>query len=378
MFCLSGVVRFSVKRLMFPGVLLLLALISIFANTQVQARGTSPGKDVNSATVLGVQVNGGLSDLPGISWARIGYATCSASDPAGDALQDIVRSFHSHGVHVLLTVCQPKPAHLLDTGYLNDAARARADAVQCGNEEMKSGPSNIYITPQLFASFYDLCQKAVHTVNSSATIVLGSLDPHVAQYDASLLLSQVNYLDEMQQAMNTSVHKGGHWTWRSQIIGMINSWHDGYPSLSTNNLRGLFAFWTWALRVDMNHLGQHLWVVEDTGCFKGCGVPNNKSQIAIAHILALIVDTRTAQESQVPFFFFSARDFYASGVYWPIGILTNKGAAKPLRQDLPMGSRSLIMTCGKLKTKVVTQEQLLATLYQGCSLPPNYYFTLVY
>jgi hypothetical protein len=366
-----------IKRLLFSSAFLLLALTSLFVNTQAQAHGTPPGKDVNPATVLGVQVNGGPSALPGISWVRLGYATCGADDSSGAALQDIIHAYHSHGVHVLLTVCQPKPAHLLDTSYLNDAAQGNADAVQCGNEEMKSGAYNIYITPQLFAAFYDLCQKAVHAVNPSATIVLGSLDPHVARYDVQQLLSEVNYLNEVQQAMNARVHKGGHWTWRSQIVGMINSWHDGYPSLYVNNLRDLFAFWAWAFHIDMDHLGNRLWVVEDTGCFKGCGVPDNKRQIAIAHILALVVDARTAKEFQVPFFFFSARDFFASSVYWPIGILNNKGEAKPLRQDLPMGSRSLIMTCGDLKTRVITQEQLLATIYQGCQLPENFYNTLV-
>ncbi|HEV2581017.1 MAG TPA: hypothetical protein VGT44_09205 [Ktedonobacteraceae bacterium] len=379
MLSLARVARFPVKRLVLSSAFLLLAFASMFANTQVQARGKTspPGKEINPATVMGVQVNG-PSSLPGISWVRLGYATCGAGDPSGAALQGIIDGYHRHGVHVLLTVCQPKPAHLLDTGYLNDAAQANPDAVQCGNEEMKGGAYNIYISPQLFAAFYDLCQKAVHAVNPSAVIVLGSLDPHVARYDTQLLLGEVNYLNAMQEAMNARVYKHGHWTWRSQIVGLINSWHDGYPSLYINNLRDLYTFWAWAFHVDMNQLGNHLWVVEDTGCFKGCGVPDNQRQIAIAHILALIVDVRVTMEYRVPFFFFSARDFFASGAYWPIGILNNKGQPKPLRQDLPMGSRSLLMSCGKLKTRVITQEQLLATMYYGCQLPENSYNTLIY
>lgn len=144
--------------------------------------------------------------------------------------------------------------------------------------------------------------------------------------------------------MNTQVHKHGHWTWRSQILGLINSWHDGYPSLYVNNLRDLFSFWAGQFHVDLNHLGRHLWVVEDIGCFKGCGLNvKNKKQVAVAHILALITDVQTVMRYHVPFFFFSAIDFFASGVYWSIGILNSKGHPKPLRQDLRMGSRSLTL-----------------------------------
>lgn len=349
----------------------------MIVDAQVQANGSVPVKDVNPATVLGADANG-PSALPGISWVRLGYATCGAGNPSGKALRDMIDSYHDRGVHVLLTVCQRK-SNLLDARYMNDAAQGGADAVQCGNEEMKSGQYNIYVSPQQFAAFYNLCQNAVHAIKPSATIVLGSLDPHVARYDGQLLQGEVQYLNEMQQAMNSSVHRGGHWTWRSQIVGLINSWHDGFPSLSVNNLHDLFAFWAGAFDVSMGQLGNHLWVVEDTGCFKGCGInANNKQQVAIAHILALVVDVQTAKEYHVPFFFFSARDFLASGVYWPIGILNIEGHDKPLRQDLAMGSRSLMMKCGSGYKKVITQEQLLATMYQGCSLPGNYYYTLVH
>lgn len=93
-------------------------------------------------------------------------------------------------------------------------------------------------------------------------------------------------------------------------------------------------------------LGQHLWVVEDTGCFRGCdNNSNSKAKIAIAHILTVILDAKTAITSRVPFFFFSARDFLSQGIYWPIGLQDINGHAKPLRQDLPMGSRSLTLSC---------------------------------
>jgi hypothetical protein len=238
---------------------------------------------------------------------------------------------------------------------------------------------NIFIPPQQFAAFYDRCQDAVHAVKASAMIVLGSLDPHVARYDIQQLQSEVYYLNAMQVAMNTRVQKGGHWTWRSQIVGLINSWHDGFPSLYVNNLRDLFYFWAAQLHVDLNHLGSHLWVVEDTGCFKGCGVnANDKRQVAIAHIMALIVDVQTTKEFRVPFFFFSARDFFASGVYWPIGILNDTGGDKPLRQDLWMGSQALMMSCGSSRARVIAQERLLASMYQGCRLPENFYYILAY
>jgi hypothetical protein len=357
----------------------LLAIASIVVYPQAQAKGTpsKPGKGVNPASVLGVDANGS-STLPGIAWVRLGYKTCGAGNLSGAALKETIRQYQSKGVHVLLTVCQPRPAGLKDTGYLDDAARGSADAVQCGNEEMKGGKYNIFIPPQQFAAFYNLCQNAIHRVNYAATIILGSLDPHVARYDKQQLQSEVYYLNAMQQAMNTQVHKGGHWTWRSQILGLINSWHDGYPSLYVNNLRDLFSYWARQFHVDLNHLGRHIWVVEDTGCFKGCGLNvKNKRQIAVAHILALITDVQTAMRYYVPFFFFSARDFFASGVYWPIGILNTHGKPKPLRQDLPLGSRTLILTCHSGKVRVIDQEKLLAKMYQGCRLPGNYYQILV-
>ncbi len=37
-----------------------------------------------------------------------------------------------------------------------------------------------------------------------------------------------------------------------------------------------------------------------------------------------------------------------------------------------MGARTLEMTCSSGKVRVVDQEQLLAKLYGGCTLPANY------
>jgi hypothetical protein len=357
--------------------LVFLASLAFAPLAQAHEVATHPGKEPNPASILGIAVNG-PSSIPGISWVRLGYATCGAGNLSGASLQNQIQSYHDRGTFVLLTLCQPGAKHLFDAAMFADTAQGNADAVQCGNEEMKYDPGlTSYVSPVNFARFYDMCQAAVHKVNAQAYIVLGSLDPHVAKYDYWQLMGEVSYLNQMQFAMNTSVHRGGHWTWRSQIVGLINSWHDGYPWLGIDNLRDLFNFWARQFNVPLGRLGQHMWVVEDTGCFKGCGVnTNSKAQVAIAHILALVVDVQTTMQFHVPFFFFSARDFFASHVYWPIGILTNNGTPKPLRQDLSMGSRLLNMSCGGHKIKVATQEQLLAAMYQGCGLPGNAFWIL--
>ncbi len=353
-------------------VLALLTSLSIAPVAQAKGPANRPGKEPNPASILGVAVNG-TSSIPGITWVRLGYATCGAGNLSGAALKAEIQTYHQQGKLVLLTLCQPMAKQLFNPAMFADAAHGNADAVQCGNEEMKYDPGlTSYVSPANFARFFDMCQSAVHKVNAQAFVLLGSLDPHVAKYDYWQLMGEVSYLNQVQSAMNTHVHRGGHWTWRPQIIGLINSWHDGFPSPAINNLRDLFSFWARQFNVPIGRLDQHLWVVEDTGCFKGCGVnTNSKAQVAIAHILALIVDAQTTMQFHVPFFFFSARDFFASRAYWPIGILTNTGASKPLRQDLAMGSRSLIMSCRGHKTRATTQEQLLASMYQGCSLPGN-------
>ena len=104
----------------------------------------------------------------------------------------------------------------------------------------------------------------MHAVQPNIPVILGSLDPHVGWIDYGQLQQQVRYLDAMQSAMNTSVHPGGHWSWRSQIIGLIDSWHNGYPNPFFSSLTGLFAFWAIQFHINVNssNLGQHFWVVE--------------------------------------------------------------------------------------------------------------------
>lgn len=375
--------RLSILRAALTGSFLLVTLVSVMVFTPALARKPVPPpgkpKEAPPVSILGVAANG-HSSLPGISWVRLGYSTCGTGNLNGAALQQQIHSYHASGFKVLLTICQPHSSQLFNKALLQDAAKGHADAVQCGNEQMKYDPGlTSYVAPAQFARFFDLCQAAVRSKNSRTTVLLGSLDPHVARVDFNQLNSQIQYLNSMQWAMNNQVHRGGRWTWRSQILGLINSWHDGFPSLYVNNLQDLFFYWARALQVAPQNLGQHLWVVEDTGCFKGCGVNvNSKAQVAIAHILALIVDTQTTQRFNVPFFFFSARDFFASGSFWPIGILDIQGRAKPLRQDLKMGSRALVMICGKYRVTVYSQEQLLSRMYQGCYLPGNYYYAMVH
>lgn len=331
----------------------------------------------NPGLIRGIQVDAGEA-YTGIPWVRLGYPSCGWGNLTGSALKTAIDNYHIKGVRVLLTVCQgPNDARLYNTAPLKDAAQGGPDAVQCGNEEMKDDPSVafLYIPPANFARFFDLCASAMHAVRPDIPIVLGSLDPHVAGADYQLMLGQVSYLDQMQAAMNSSVHPGGNWSWRSQALGVIDSWHNGYPDASVNNLYGIFLFWAQQFGVDINSgaLGKHLWVVEGTGCFKGCGVDSSSAYaVAVSHILALITDVQTAGRYGIPFFFFTNKDFISAGYYWPIGVLDSNGHAKPLRQDLAMGARTLLMSCSSGGVEVANQEDLLARMYTGCSLPSNY------
>ncbi len=330
---------------------------------------------VPPASVLGI-IADAQTAFESIPWVRLGYYTCGTNNVQGDVLKKTVESYHRQGVRVLLSVCQwATDTRLFDTKILNDAAQGGSDAVQCGNEEMKSGAFNRYITPQNFARFFDLCEQAMHAVRPEIPIILGALDPHVGGIDYQPLLDQVKYLNDMQTAMNTSVHPGGNWSWRSQTVGLIDSWHNGYPSQSVNSLYWLFVFWAQQFRVNLNSgdLGKHLWVVEGTGCVRGCGInADNPSDVAVSHILTLITDVETTLRYKVPFFYFSAKDFFIGSVSWPMGVRDIRGLAKPLRQDLPMDARTLSMSCPTGKVTVVNQEQLLSKLYGGCTLPANY------
>ena len=318
----------------------------------------------------------------GISWVRIGYPNCGWGNLRGTLLKDTIEAFHKQGTRVLLTFCQDGIlTHLFDSAPLFDAAQGLPDAVQCGNEEMKNDQSVafLHVSPENFARFYDLCQYEVHAIRPDIPVLLGSLDPHVGGVDTQPLTDQVSYLNQMQQAMNTSVHPGGHWDWHTQTLGLIDSWHNGWgnggPDASVNSLAHLFAFWAQQFHVDLNSgaLGKHLWVVEGTGCFKDCGLDiHNAAQIAISHTLTLIIDVQTAMKYHIPFFYFSGADFNSVGYLWPIGVLDIHGKPKPLRQDLKMGARSLTLSCAGSRVNVLDQETLLARLYSGCTVPGNY------
>ncbi len=313
-----------------------------------------------------------------IPWVRFGYPTCGVSKLSGIALKTAIADEHSQGVSVLVTTCQTRGASLYDTNTLLDIADSGANAVQCGNEQMKYDPGNTsYVPPENFARYFDLCEHTMHAVRPDMPVLLGSLDPHVGGIDYQPLVNQVNYLNAMQTAMNSIVHPGGHWSWRSEALGLIDSWHNGYPNQYTNSLYGLFLFWAQQFNVDLNRgqLGQHIWVVEGTGCYEGCGInPSSPYQVAVSHILTLVTDVQTALRYKVPFFYFSGKDFFftVSRNIAPFGILNVDGHPKPIRQDLPMGARSLAMSCSNRQVIVLDQEQLLSKLYEGCRLPNNY------
>jgi hypothetical protein len=332
-----------------------------------------PVKDPGS--ILGIDGNPKIS-YAGIPWVRMGYPTCGNGNYTGKKLQAAIEQYHRQGVRVMLTICQSSAgAGLFDTQRLNDAAQGGADAVQCGNEQMKKSAATSYVPPDRFAKFYDLCESAMHAINPNIPIILGALDPQLAGTNYQQMQDQITYLNQMQQAMNTQVHPGGNWDWHTQIIGLIDSWHNGYPSAYTNNLYGLFAFWAQQLHINVNsgNLGRHLWVIEGTGCFKDCGIDaTSPYQVAVSHILTLITDVQTTIKYHVPFFYFSGTDFNLGGILWPIGVLNTQGQPKPLRQDLPPGARTLTLTCSNGQVKVADQEQLLAKLYSGCTVPGNY------
>ncbi len=328
---------------------------------------------VSPSQVLGV-VADSQTPFKGIPWVRVSYTTCVGT-AKGAALKNTVAMFHSLGVRVMLSVCQwATDSHLFNMSILNDAAQSGPDAVQCGNEQMKAGQYNRYVSPAIFAKFFDLCGQAMHAVRPGIPIIIGSLDPHVGGIDYYPLVQQEGYLNSMQYSMNTSVHPGGNWSWRSQIVGLIDSWHNGYPNQSVNSLYGLFSFWSQQFGVDLNSgaLGRHLWVIEGTGCIYGCGIATDSYDLAVSHILTLITDVQTARNYKVPFFYFSARDFLSQGTFWPMGIRDRNDHPKPLRQDLWMGARTLTMSCPSGHVVVSSQEQLMARMYGGCQLPGNY------
>jgi hypothetical protein len=351
---------------------------------QIGSGGTTqpvatPSVPFRPGTVLGIQGGDITHSFPGIPWVRLSYPTCIASDLSGQVLKDTISTYHTQGMRVMLTYCQTNGASLFDMNRLNDVAQSGADAVQCGNEQMKQSGTTLYVTPDRFARFFDLCQSAIHAKRPTIPVILGAMDPLVVPDDDAKLRDQVHYLDAMQSAMNSSVHAGGNWNWRSQTLGLIDSWHNGYPSADTNNLSQLYAFWAQQLHIKINsgELGKHLWVVEGTGCVSGCGIDaSNPREVAISHILTLITDVETTVGYGVPFFYFSGKDFNSAQIGWIYGVLDVKGNPKPLRQDLQMGAVKLALSCSTGKVVVADQEQLLAKLYSGCKLPADYASTL--
>ncbi|HLL79044.1 MAG TPA: hypothetical protein VKT25_06065, partial [Ktedonobacteraceae bacterium] len=80
----------------------------------------------------------------------------------------------------------------------------------------------------------------------------------------------------------------------------------------------------------------------------------------------------TSMHYRIPFFYFSGKDFTTGATGLILGVLDANGRPKPLRQDLSMNARTLKMTCSDGSSVVADQEQLLAKLYAGCTLPSNY------
>src|SRR6266567_2587761 len=185
--------------------------------------GTPPYivQNPNPATVLGVDSDPGTY-YSGIHWVRLGYPSCGWGDLSGTHLKTTLQNYHNLGLHVLLIICQASGPRLFAQQQFTDVAQSNADAVQCGNEEMKHNSLTIYVTPSNFARFYDLCSSAVHRLQPNTPVLLGALDPQVGGIDYGPLNYQASYLDQVQAAMNTQVHPGGNWSWRSQIVGLID------------------------------------------------------------------------------------------------------------------------------------------------------------
>src|SRR6266699_3483123 len=210
-------------------------------------------------------------------------------------------------------------------------------------------------------------KNTVQLYHSQGGHVLILLCQHPGQHLLNML-----WFNDVAQAGADAV-PGGNWSWRAQAMGLIDSWHNGFPSKSVNSLNALFVFWAQQFQVDLNsgELGKHLWVVEGTGCVNGCGLRTHH-QISVAHILTLITDVQTAMQYKVPFFYFSGKDFFQAGAFWPMGVLDLHGHAKPLVQDLALGAKSLDLSCSSGSVLVTEQEQLLAKLYSGCTLPGDW------
>ena len=191
-------------------VLLTACQIPFGIGSKPQPPVATPSVAFRPGTVLGIQGDAAtFNSFPGIPWVRLSYPTCVASSLSGQVLKDTISTYHAQGMHVMLTYCQTNAASLFDTNRLNDMAQGGADAVQCGNEQMKQSVTTLYVAPDRFARFFDLCQSAMHAVRPGIPIILGAMDPLVVPDDNAKLAYQVHYLDAMQSAMNSTVHPGG-------------------------------------------------------------------------------------------------------------------------------------------------------------------------
>jgi len=137
---------------------------------------------VSPASTLGI-VADSQHPFTGIPWVRLGYKTCFGNTQ-GQVLKDTIAMFHSRGVRVMLSLCQwATDSRLYNTKIMNDAAQGGADAVQCGNEQMKAGRYNSYVPPAIFARFFYLCQRAVHLIRPEVPVIIGAMDPQVGGTD---------------------------------------------------------------------------------------------------------------------------------------------------------------------------------------------------
>src|SRR5579884_2000276 len=145
---------------------------------------TTSSYGLSPASVLGIQGDAStITSYPGIPWVRLAYQTCNSTGLSGQPLKNTIQAYHNQGMHVLLTYCQVSGSGLFNTQQLKDATQGGADAVQCGNEQMKQSATTTYIAPADFASFYDLCQKTVQNAHSGIPVILGALDPWVVPND---------------------------------------------------------------------------------------------------------------------------------------------------------------------------------------------------
>src|SRR5262249_39887230 len=100
---------------------------------------TPTSAPIPSGSILGVESNI-LTKYSNIPWVRYGYPTCGGNSLSGDALKTWINVRHSEGVHILITTCQANNSSLLDQKPIQALVESGADAVQCGNEQMKYDP----------------------------------------------------------------------------------------------------------------------------------------------------------------------------------------------------------------------------------------------